>query len=174
MKHLSDSVNPTPDSLELDLKNKSVWRRALNWALGLVVFAWVVVLLAWSALHIFIVPRIGDHREVLQQQATRALGVRIEIGGINAQGGWLVPWFELTDIQLYDREGREALKLPRVLAAVSPRSVLLGQFEQLDIEQPELGIRRDANGHVWTPAWQATAVAQIGFSRSPSLWCAVA
>jgi uncharacterized protein (TIGR02099 family) len=161
MKHLSDSVNPTPDSLELDLKNKSVWRRALNWALGLVVFAWVVVLLAWSALHIFIVPRIGDHREVLQQQATRALGVRIEIGGINAQGGWLVPWFELTDIQLYDREGREALKLPRVLAAVSPRSVLLGQFEQLDIEQPELEIRRDANGHVWV-AGLDTSVAGDG------------
>ena len=149
MKHLSDSVNPTPDSLELDLKNKSVWRRALNWALGLVAFAWVVVLLAWSALHIFIVPRIGDYREVLQQQATRALGVRVDIGSINAKGGWWVPWFELTDIQLYDREGREALSLPRVLAAVSPRSMLLGQFEQLDIEQPELEIRRDANGHVW-------------------------
>ena len=112
-------------------------------------FAWVVVLLAWSALHVFIVPRIGDYREVMQQQATRALGLRVEIGSITAQGGWLVPWFELNDIQLYDREGREALSLPRVLAAVSPRSVLLGQFEQLDIEQPELEIRRDANGHVW-------------------------
>jgi uncharacterized protein (TIGR02099 family) len=161
MKHLSDSVNPTPDSLELDLKNKSVWRRALNWALGLVAFAWVVVLLAWSALHIFIVPRIGDYREVLQQQATRALGVRVDIGSINAKGGWLVPWFELTDIQLYDREGREALSLPRVLAAVSPRSVLLGQFEQLDIEQPELEIRRDTNGHVWV-AGLDTSVASDG------------
>ena len=161
MKHLSDSLNPTPDRLELDLKNKSVWRRALNWALGLVVFAWVVVLLAWGALHIFIVPRIGDYREVLQQQATRALGVRVDIGSINAKGGWLVPWFELTHIQLYDREGREALSLPRVLAAVSPRSVLLGQFEQLDIEQPELEIRRDVNGHVWV-AGLDTSVASDG------------
>ena len=121
----------------------------LRWALGLVAFAWVVVLLTWSALHVFIVPRIGDYREVLQQQATRALGLRVEIGQIRAQGGWLVPWFELNDIQLYDREGREALSLPRVLAAVSPLSMLRGNFEQLDIEQPELEIRRDANGHVW-------------------------
>ncbi|WP_310614236.1 YhdP family protein [Limnohabitans sp.] len=149
MKHLSDSVKPTPESLAADLKTKSGWRRALHWVLGLVFFAWVAVLLAWSALHIFIVPRIGDYREVMQQQATRALGLRVEIGSITAQGGWLVPWFELNDIQLYDREGREALSLPRVLAAMSPRSVLLGQFEQLDIEQPELEIRRDANGHVW-------------------------
>ena len=113
------------------------------------VLAWLVVLIAWSALHIFIVPRIADYREVLQQQATRALGLRVEIGHISAQGGWLVPWFELKDIQLYDREGREALSLPRVLAAVSPLSLLRGQFEQLDIEQHELEIRRDANGHVW-------------------------
>jgi uncharacterized protein (TIGR02099 family) len=109
----------------------------------------VAVLLAWSALHIFIVPRIGDYREALQQQATRTLGLRVDIGQIQAQGGWWVPWFELNDIQLYDREGREALRLPRVLAAVSPLSVLRGKFEQLDIEQPELEIRRDAQGHVW-------------------------
>ena len=124
-------------------------------------FAWVAVLVAWSALHIFIVPRIGDYREALQVQATRALGVRVEIGSIHAQGGWLVPWFELTDIQLFDKEGREALRLPRILAAVSPRSVLLGQFEQLDIEQPELEIRRDAQGHVWV-AGLDTGVASDG------------
>ncbi len=157
MKQLSDSVNSTPENLTLDLKPKSGWRRALHWALGLVVFTWVAVLMAWSALHIFIVPRIGDYREVLQQQATRALGVRVEIGSINAQGGWLVPWFELKDIQLFDKEGREALNLPRVLVAMSPRSAVFGQFEQLDIEQPELEIRRDANGHVWVAGLDASA-----------------
>ncbi len=161
MKQLSDSSNSTPESLAADLKTKSAWRRALNWTLGLVAFAWVAVLVAWSALHVFIVPRIGDYREALQVQATRALGVRVEIGSIHAQGGWLVPWFELTDIQLFDKEGREALRLPRVLAAVSPRSLLLGQFEQLDIEQPELEIRRDAQGHVWV-AGLDTGVASDG------------
>ena len=149
MKQLSDAVNATPENSMLDLKTKSSWRRALDWALALIVFTWVAVLMAWGALHIFIVPRIGDYREALQQQASRALGLRVEIGHIRAQGGWLVPWFELNDIQLYDREGREALRLPRVLAAVSPLSALRGKFEQLDIEQPELEIRRDANGHVW-------------------------
>ena len=117
--------------------------------LGLVVLAWVLVLMAWSALHVFIVPRIEDYREVLQQQASRAVGVRVDIGRIQTQGGWWVPWFEVTDVRLFDREGREALYLPRVLAAVSPRFLLFKQFEQLDIEQPELEIRRDTNGHVW-------------------------
>ena len=157
MKHLSDSVNSTPKSAAPDLKTKSGWRRALNWVLGLVVFTWVAVLMAWSALHVFIVPRIGDYREVLQQQASRALGIRVEIGHVSAQGGWLVPWFEVNDIVLFDREGREALRLPRVIAAVSPLSVLFGQFEQLDIEQPELEIRRDAQGHVWVAGLDTSA-----------------
>ena len=100
-------------------------------------------------MHIFIVPRIGDYREDLQHQATRALGQRVEIGSISPQGGWWVSRFELTQVQLFDREGREALLLPRVGVAVSPRSLLLSQFEQLKIEQPELEIRRDASGHVW-------------------------
>jgi uncharacterized protein (TIGR02099 family) len=149
VKLLSDSVNSTPENLPSQIKANYGWQRALRWALGLVAIAWVVVLLAWSAVHIFIVPRIGDYREALQQQATRALGLRVEIGQIRAQGGWLVPWFELSDIQMYERDGREALSLPRVLVAVSPASVLRGKFEQLDIEQPELEIRRDADGHVW-------------------------
>jgi uncharacterized protein (TIGR02099 family) len=149
MKHLSDSVNPTPETPRIDLNRKSVWQRAVYWALGVVVFAWIAVLIAWSALHIFIVPRIGDYREVLQQQASRAMGMRLEIGSVSAQGGWLVPWFEVTDVRLFDREGREALRLPLVLAAISPSSVLMGQFEQLTVDQPELEIRRDAHGHVW-------------------------
>ena len=100
------------------------------------VLACVVVLLAWSALHIFIVPRIGDYREVIQQQATRALGLRVEIGSINAKGGWWVPSFELNDIQLFDREGREALSLPRVLAEVSPRTVLLVSLSNSTLNNP--------------------------------------
>ncbi len=149
MKHLSDSFNSTPVAAETDLASKSVWRRAVYWTLGLVVLAWVVVVLAWSALHIFIVPRIADYREMVQQQASRAMGVRLEIGSLRVEGGWWVPWLEVTDVRLFDREGREALHLPRVLAAVSPRSLLRGHLEQLTVDRPELEIRRDTAGHVW-------------------------
>lgn len=156
MKHLSDSENPTPQTAEPDLKPKSVGQRVVSGMLALVVFAWVAVLLAWSALHVFIVPRVDDYRGALQQQASRVMGVRIEIGSIRAQGGWLVPWFEVTDIQLFDREGREALHLPRVLAAISPLSVLRGKFEQIDIESPELEIRKDPQGHIWVAGLDTT------------------
>ena len=145
MKNLSESLAPTPASTT----PPSRWMRVANLALGLVALAWVAAFLAWSALHVFIVPRIGDYRELLQQQASRAMGMRVQIGSIHAQGGWLVPAFEIKDVQLFDAQDREALRLPRVLAAISPRSVVRAQFEQLVIDQPELDIRRDTQGHVW-------------------------
>jgi uncharacterized protein YhdP len=160
VKHLSDSVNPSSYDPLLDLAHKSGWRRALEWMLGLLVVAWFVVLMAWSALHVFIVPRIGDYRESLQQQATRALGLKVELGAVNVQGGWWVPWLELQDIRLFDKEGREALRLPRVMAAVSPLSVLRGRFEQLAVDQPR--------------KWVAKVVAPTGSSLSRNGWCAAA
>ena len=62
---------------EPDLKSKSVGLRVVNGLLALVVLAWLAVLLAWSALHIFIVPRIDDYRDALQQQASQAIGLRV-------------------------------------------------------------------------------------------------
>lgn len=153
MKNLSESLAPT-SALTLP---PSRWMRVVSLALRTVLLAWLAVLLAWAALHIFIVPRIGDYRELLQQQAARALGMRVHIGSIQAQGGWWVPAFEINEVQLLDAQGREALRLPRVLAAISPRSVLRGQFEQLVIDRPELDIYRDAQGHVWVAGLDTSA-----------------
>ena len=156
MNNLSDSEITTNPAAAPDLKSKSGWLRVMNGMLHGVIVAWVLMMLAWGALHIFIVPRIDSYREVLQQQASRTIGLRVAIGSIRAQGGWLVPWFEINDVQLFDREGREALRLPRVVAAISPRSVVMGKFEQVAIESPELEIRKDAQGHLWVAGLDTT------------------
>src|SRR5205814_4940903 len=53
--------------------------------------------------------------------------------------------------------GRPALTLPRVLASLSPRSLLHLGFEQLYIDRPQLDVRRDRAGRVF--------VAGLDFSR---------
>jgi hypothetical protein len=58
-------------------------------------------------------------------------------------------------------QGREALRLPRVLLSLSPRSVLAMQFDQLYVDRPTLNVRRAADGK-WSiagldPAWGAQA-----------------
>ncbi|MEQ1536537.1 MAG: YhdP family protein [Burkholderiaceae bacterium] len=114
--------------------------------LGLAVAAWLMFALAWMALHWVIVPRIGELRPRLEIEASKVLGVPVKIGDISAKSVGIIPSFELKDIALLDSAGREALKLPRILASVSPASLLRFSAEQILIESPELNIRRDVQG----------------------------
>ena len=125
------------------------WQRLVGWLLRVLVGLWLVVLLAWGVLHAFILPRVVEQPAWLQQQASRALGVHVELGALNISGGWWVPWLTLQDVGLFDAQGREALHLRHVTLAFSPLSLLRGGFEQVVIDQPDLDIHRDAQGRVW-------------------------
>ncbi len=117
-------------------------------ALWLVLVVWLVLLGVWGSLHLFIVPRIGDFRPQLEARASQALGVKVHIGAISARSEGLIPSFELSQVQLLDATGREALSLPRVVVALSPRSLWNLSFQQLYIERPELDIRRLKDGRI--------------------------
>ncbi len=121
---------------------------AAPWVLGLVLGMWLIFGLAWAALHGWIVPRIGEFRPRIEAGLTRVLGTPLRIGAITAQGGPLVPSFEIRDVVLLDREGREALRLGRVVALLSPRSLARLGFEQLVVDAPVLDLRRDAQGRL--------------------------
>jgi len=131
---------PAPFSLPSWLTR--LWH-ALAWlalALGLCIGA------GWLALHLWIVPRIGDFRPALEQLATRAVGIPVQIGALQAESTGWAPSFELRDIRLLDAQGQAALQLPRVVVAISVRSVLRLSLEQLVLDHPELDIRHTANG----------------------------
>src|SRR3569623_440077 len=83
-------------------------------ALWLLLVAWLVLALAWGALHAFIVPRIGELRPELEIRASRVLGIQVRIGRIEALSEGFTPSFELSDVVLLDPAGRPALTLPRV------------------------------------------------------------
>ncbi|AEG94822.1 conserved hypothetical protein [Ramlibacter tataouinensis TTB310] len=115
----------------------------------LLVTFWLALVLAWGALHAWIVPRIGDFRPWIEAQATRALGVPVRIGDIRAASHGLAPSFELRDVVLLDAQGREALRLAQVRGALSPRSLWHLGFDQLVVDGPQLRARRGADGAWW-------------------------
>ena len=151
-------LTPAPSSL---LKT---WSAVARWSLGLVLAAWFAFGLTWGALHWLIVPRIGEFRPQLEAYASRVLGVPVRIGALTAQSTGMIPSFELTDVALLDAQGREALRLPRVLAALSPGSLWRLSFEQLYIERPLLNIRRDQNGKVTVAGLDFSKVGDTGNS----------
>ncbi len=104
--------------------------------------------LAWIAIYGLIVPRIGELRPQLEIRLSAALGVPLRIGSIQARVDGLMPTFEMSQVRLLDAQGRDALVLKTVTAAVSPKSLLDFGFEQLLIEQPELAVRLNAQGRI--------------------------
>jgi uncharacterized protein (TIGR02099 family) len=137
------SMNDTTSSPSRLLKITAVTARLL---LGLLIGAWLLFALSVAVLHSWIVPRIGEYRGALEAQASRAIGVPVRIGSITAQSGSLFPTFELRDVVLQDAQQREALRLARVVASVSPRSAWRFNFEQIYIERPQLEVRLDTRG----------------------------
>ena len=108
----------------------------------------LVLGMAWAALHFWIVPRIEDFRPKLESLASQTIGVPVQMGKLVAVSSGWVPTFEIHDLTLLDPEGRRALTLPKVVFAISARSVLDLGVEQLVIDSPTLDIRRTADGEL--------------------------
>ncbi len=138
---MKDSLPPSRPLRVLCAVASGLW-----WTL---VVLWLLMALAWGALHGWIVPRIGEWRPVMESQASRVLGIPVRIGSISASSDGLMPNFELREVVLHDAQDREALRLSRVVVALSPRSLWNLGFEQLYLEGPQLDVRRSADGRLW-------------------------
>jgi len=108
------------------------------------------LLVAWLILHWGILPHVEQWRPQIERRVSAVLGVPVQIGNITVRSGGWVPAVELRDVVLQDAQGRTALHLPRVWAALSARSLLSlsPRFEQLLIDGPQLEIRRDTRGRL--------------------------
>jgi len=113
-----------------------------------VYFGFAAVVLA---LRFWILPQIEDHPEAIAQIISRNIGQRVSIGSVDS--GWqrLRPYLDLTDVQLYDQEGRVALSLPAVSCTLSWDSLVFGalRFDSLSLDKPKLNIRRDNAGTLY-------------------------
>jgi uncharacterized protein (TIGR02099 family) len=116
---------------------------ALFWT---VAAAWLLVLSLWISLHIFIVPRIDQFRPWLQEQATRALGVQVELGPLSATSKGLVPEFDVDNIRLLRPDGAPMLSLKHLTLRLTPTSALQGEFSQITMQRLAVDVMRDAEG----------------------------
>jgi uncharacterized protein (TIGR02099 family) len=151
------STSPTETPFSSDTANAPRQRRLsaalsalLRWLAGLMAVVFGLLVIAWLVIHWTILPHIENWRGTVEQRATAALGVPVRIGGITVTSSGWVPAFELRDVALLGPDAQPALSLPRVVAALSPRSLLALElrFEQLLIENAQLDVQRDAQGRL--------------------------
>lgn len=154
-------VGAAPSQPVLPVSPRRPLRSLLRYTVGLLFVVASLLLTVWLTLHWGILPRIEQWRPQIEAQASRALGVPVRIGRIEAHSSGWVPRFELHDVTLLDAQQRTALQLPRVVAAISPQSLVALElrFEQLLVEGPQLEIRRDAAGRVFVAGLDTGAAA---------------
>ena len=122
----------------------------MQWGAWSLFAAWSLCLVAWLTLHWGILPRLDEWRPRIEAHASRALGAPVQIGRIDVRSSGWVPALELHDVVLRDPRGREALRLPRMAAALYVPSLLALRlrFDQLLIDGARLEVRRDAQGRL--------------------------
>ncbi|HEX5769074.1 MAG TPA: DUF3971 domain-containing protein, partial [Burkholderiales bacterium] len=131
--------------------------------------------LAWSAffalavlvltVRFWVLPDIERYREGIVAAMSRGLGMPVRIGAI--QAGWLGlrPQVALSDVRLYDAQGREALVLPLIDNVIAWRSLARGEIllHSVAIENPRLSVRRDAAGDLYVAGIRISRGAGGGF-----------
>jgi uncharacterized protein (TIGR02099 family) len=126
---------------------KWLWRAAefLAWSAFFLLAALVLAVRFW------ILPDIQRYRADIVAAVTRTVGLPVKIGAIDAAWLGFRPQINLSDVRIYDKEGREALVLPAVENVIGWRSLLHGELRlhALVIDAPRLGVRRDAAGQLF-------------------------
>lgn len=147
---MSSIPSSSPSRLPVERRRRRLLRRVLSGLSFVVVTAWSLALIAWLTLHWGILPRLDQWRPEIEAQASGALGVPVRIERLSVRSSGWMPTFEVDGLRLLDGQGRDALRLTRVVAALSPQSLLVlePRFAQLLVEDVSLDIRRSLDGAI--------------------------
>jgi uncharacterized protein (TIGR02099 family) len=127
------------------------WLRALRWAGWTLVATYFLAVGAMLALRFWVLPGVAAHKAEIAAAVSRALGERVELGGVEAEWFGLHPRLELGGVRIFDRRGEEALVLPYVGVTVAWRSLVAGElrFRSIVLDRPDLKLRRDREGRLF-------------------------
>lgn len=123
----------------------------LGWCLKVLLLLYFVFCALFLVVRYAVMPQIENYRVDIERVASKTLGLPVAIGSITASWDGLRPHLSLADVTIRDRDGRQALSLPGVAATVAWKSVMLAtiRLESLQIDRPQLDIRRDAKGDLF-------------------------
>ena len=98
-----------------------------------------------------VLPNVSLYKTDIEQFASQKIGRSITIESIKASWEGLNPRFVLSNIDIQDKAGESALKLPKINATISWWSFVVFniRFANIEIVQPSLQMQRDINGKIF-------------------------
>lgn len=122
-----------------------LWRIASYLVIGFGLLFGILIV----TLKLWVMPKIEEYRPDIISRLSQAIGQEVTIAELQADWQGWNPRFRFRDLQIKDAKGQTVLQLPQVSATVSWRSLFALDLRllSLDIERPQLAVRRDAQGH---------------------------
>ena len=113
---------------------------------ALEVLAWAAFIafaLIFLALRYWLLPRVEHYRGDIVAAISRSVGLPVKIGALATDWQGLRPRLSITDVRVYDRDGREALVLPAVENVIAWRSLFARELRlhSFVIDAPKLAFR---------------------------------
>ncbi|SFW29074.1 TIGR02099 family protein [Nitrosovibrio sp. Nv17] len=108
-------------------------------------FACLLLLLRY-----WLLPDIERYRETIAAAISHATGQHVTIGGIRANWDGLRPHMLLHTVKVHDRAGHPVLLLQQLEGTLAWRSLAHAElrFRTIEIDRPDLIVRRDASGAI--------------------------
>jgi uncharacterized protein (TIGR02099 family) len=128
---------------------------SLSWLtrLSIVASAVMAVLMAVAilALRYILLPNVEQYHDRITASLASSIGNPLTIGKIEGDWQGLRPRLSFTDVRILDQQRQPALVLPRIDGSVSWLSLPTAELRlsSLEIDRPELLIRRDARGQIY-------------------------
>lgn len=128
---------------------------SFNWLTRLAIAASAVmaVLIAFSiiVLRYWVLPDIEQYHDRIVASLSGAIGNPVSIGKIESDWQGFTPRISFTDVRIQNDQHQTALVLPRIDGSVSWLSLFTAELRMasLEIDKPELLIRRDARGNIF-------------------------
>ena len=122
--------------------------RALEVLAWATFFAFAILFLA---LRYWLLPNVEQYRTEIVAAISRSIGLPVKIGTLTTDWQGLRPRLSISDVRVYDKDGREALVLPVVENVVAWRSLIARELRlhSFVIDGPKLAVRRDAQGDLY-------------------------
>ena len=149
-----------------------IWH-SLNWLTRLTIVASAVMAvltaLAILALRYVLLPNVEQYHDRITASLASSIGNPVTIGRIEGDWQRLRPRLSFTDVRILDGQRQTVLVLPRIDGSVSWMSLFAAELRLagLEIDRPELLIRRDAQGQIYVGG---VALSQQGANNDLADW----
>ncbi|HEX6297457.1 MAG TPA: YhdP family protein [Burkholderiales bacterium] len=122
--------------------------RALEVLAWFALFALAALVLA---LRYWVLPNIERYRPDIVAAISKAVGLPVKVGAIEASWSGLRPDITVSDVRIHDGQGREALVLPSVHNVIAWGSLLHWdlRLHSLVVDGARLAVRRDPAGAIY-------------------------